>query len=96
MGQGEFGGGGSVEWEVRNGNGHSGGGNKHVCKGKDNDPAPGSGGKFTVFVNGVQLAQVPVDGGKVVITWPGGLAARVAPPIRQGKRRKRRAKSGRR
>ena len=38
MEDGQFVGGGSVEWEVNNTDGDSGGGDKKKCKGKDKDP----------------------------------------------------------
>ena len=69
MGHGEFGGGGSVEWEVKHGNGDNGSGGPNGGKGKDKNPAKGSGGQFTVYVNGVQVAMVAVDTGKILITW---------------------------
>jgi len=76
MGHGEFGGGGSVVWEVKHGNGHSGSGGPNGGKGKDKDPAAGSGGQFTVFVNGAQCGpQVPVDTSTVLVTWTGGSVA---------------------
>ena len=51
MGDAEFAGGGSVDWQVTNSDGESGGGNKKQCKGKDKDPK-GEDGSFAVIVNG--------------------------------------------
>ena len=63
MGYGEFGGGGSVGWQVIHGSGNL------IDKAKDPDPALGSGGRFVVFVNGVKVADVGVDEGHIVILW---------------------------
>ena len=100
MGQGEFGGGGSVIWEVVHGNGDSGTGNKNGGKGKDKNPAKGTGGIFTVYVNGAQVATTPVDGGDILITWGGRfaqpapvLSSKALPPVRlKGRYRSKRSK----
>jgi hypothetical protein len=68
MGDGNFGGGGSVDWEVNNKE-DEGGGQKKV-KGKDRLPAKGSGGMFSIKVNGVRIVpDFPVDGNTVKVEW---------------------------
>ena len=53
MGYAEFGGGGSVLWHVRHG---QGGGNH----GRDPKPDPGSG-FFTIYVDGARIGQWPIN-----------------------------------
>ena len=69
MGYGEFGGTGSVHWKVT----HDEGGVKKQ-KGKDKDEHPGTdGGTFTVVVNGVVIARVPIDPAnarQIMVIWP--------------------------
>jgi hypothetical protein len=68
MGSGNFGGGGSVTWEVINSDGESGGGDKKKCKGKDKDPK--NGGSFAVFANGsLQFTLPATKGNTVTVLW---------------------------
>jgi len=68
MGSGEFDGGGSVNWEVINSDGESGGGDKHKCKGKDKDPK--FGGSFAVFANGsLQFTLPATKGNSILVVW---------------------------
>jgi hypothetical protein len=68
MGDGEFVGGGSVNWEITNTDDEGGGGSK-TYKGKDKKPAR-PGGMFSVKVNGVRLVpDFPVDGNTVKVEW---------------------------
>jgi hypothetical protein len=71
MGSIEVGGNGSVIWDIDHGDGDYvyKKGNKDGGRGKDKEPKKGTGGKFTVIVNGVQLAQVDLDTSKIVILW---------------------------
>jgi hypothetical protein len=69
MGDGEFVGGGSVEWEINNKDDNGVGGPKQH-KGKDKNPPARSGGTFSVYVNGVKIVpDFPVDGNKVKVEW---------------------------
>jgi hypothetical protein len=79
MGDGQFIGGGSVKWEVKNSDGDSGSGSKHGAKGRDKDPK-GSDANFTVTITGIPSITVPVKGTTISVSWPGsvGLATRVA------------------
>jgi hypothetical protein len=82
MGYGEFGGGGSVKWEVKHGDGDSGNGDKNGGKGKDKHPGNATG-IFTVIVEEagqlVYQGTVPIADGKVKVIWgdptasPGGV-----------------------
>jgi hypothetical protein len=69
MGYGEFGGTGSVNWKVT----HDENGVKKQ-KGKDKDEHSGTtGGMFTVVVNGLVIARVPIDPNnsrQVLVIWP--------------------------
>jgi hypothetical protein len=68
MGDGEFQGGGSVKWAINNEDDDPGGG-KREHKGKDKLPK-GTGGMFSVKVNGVRLVpDFPVDGNTVRVEW---------------------------
>ena len=69
MGYGEYSGGGSVEWRTEHGNHHHSHASSHGASGKDNDPPKGSNGRFHVIVNGVQVANIDLDTGHVVIVW---------------------------
>ena len=71
MGSVEVGGNGSVIWEVDNGDGDFvwKKGTKEGARGKDKHPKKGTGGRFTVIVNGVKLAEVDLDTSKIVILW---------------------------
>ena len=69
MGDGQFEGGGSVQWAINNKDDNGVGGPKQH-KGKDKFPARGEGGMFSVKVNGVRLIpDFPVDGNKVTVEW---------------------------
>ena len=69
MGDGEFVGGGSVDWEITNTDDEGGGGSKKY-KGKDKKPVRNTGGVFSVKVNGVRLVpDFPVDGNTVKVEW---------------------------
>jgi hypothetical protein len=72
MGYGEFGGGGSVKWVVKHGDGDSGSGDKHGGKGKDKHPADATG-IFTVIIEeaGQVISQntVPLSSGVVRVVW---------------------------
>ena len=69
MGDAEFAGGGSVDWQVTNSDGESGGGNKRQCKGKDKDPK-GEDGSFAVIVNGSLKFTLPATkGNSIRILW---------------------------
>ena len=69
MGDGEFVGGGSVDWEINNKDDEGGGGSKKY-KGKDKKPEKNTGGMFSVKVNGVRLVpDFPVDGNTVRVEW---------------------------
>jgi hypothetical protein len=72
MGYGEFGGGGSVNWLVKHGGSH----NPHTDMGTPkraggNDSSQGNG-KFTVYVNGVKLAEVDIATSRILVVWPTG------------------------
>ena len=71
MGYGEFDGGGSVEWEVDNGDPDfaSAKPNGKGANGKDKKPKKGDGGRMAVWVNGVKLADVDCDTCRVVVAW---------------------------
>lgn len=91
MGSGNFGGGGSVTWEVINSDGESGGGDKKKCKGKDKDPK-GAGGSFAVLANGSLQFTLPATKGNVVTVLWGpesstvtGLTSLSTPPKRRRK-----------
>ena len=69
MGDAEFAGGGSVDWQVTNSDGESGGGTKKQCKGKDKDPK-GDGGSFAVIANGSLQFTLPAKKGNTIqILW---------------------------
>jgi hypothetical protein len=72
MGYGEFGGGGSVKWVVKHGDGDNGSGDKHGGKGKDKHP-PDATGIFTVMVEEagqlVFQGTVPVSTGHIKVVW---------------------------
>lgn len=68
MGDGEFDGGGSVTWVVRNSDGEYGRGNKTACEGKDRDPK-GEGAMFRVLINGELAALTPVIGTRIQVQW---------------------------
>jgi len=69
MGDGEFVGGGSVGWEINNKDDNAVGGPKQH-KGKDKHPPQGSGGTFSVYVNGVKIVpDFPVDGNRIKVEW---------------------------
>ena len=71
MGYGEFGGNGSVIWNIQHEDGDYV--HKHGVKdgghGKDKEPKKGTGGKFTIVVNGIQLASVDMDTSRVLVMW---------------------------
>jgi len=69
VGYGEFGGGGSVDWEVVHGDGDNASGGKHGGKGKDKHPKKGSGGVFTVKLNGITQFSAPLDSSKILVLW---------------------------
>jgi hypothetical protein len=78
MGYGEFGGTGSVNFKVV----HEESGAKKEKKGKD-DNAGVPGGFFTVVVNGVVIASVPIDtknAQQVLVIWPPDTLATVPHP----------------
>lgn len=69
MGDAEFAGGGSVDWQVTNSDGESGGGNKDKCKGKDKDPQ-GEDSSFAVIANGRLKFTLPATKGNTIkILW---------------------------
>jgi hypothetical protein len=69
MGDAEFAGGGSVDWQVTNSDGESGGGTKKQCKGKDKDPK-GDDGSFAVIANGSLKFTLPAKKGNTIqILW---------------------------
>ena len=69
MGDAEFAGGGSVDWQVTNSDGESGGGDKKRCKGKDKDPK-GDEGSFAVIANGnLQFTLPAAKGNTIKILW---------------------------
>jgi hypothetical protein len=69
MGDAEFAGGGSVDWQVTNSDGDYGGGDKKQCKGKDKDPK-GNDGSFAVIANGDLKFTLPATrGNKIQILW---------------------------
>ena len=68
MGNGNFGGGGSVTWEVVNSDGESGGGNKNKCNGKDKDPKVADGW-FVVLVNGEPRLVEPTESTTIQVVW---------------------------
>ena len=69
MGDAEFAGGGSVDWQVTNSDGESGGGNKKQCKGKDKDPK-GEDGSFAVIANGSLKFTLPATkGNSIRVLW---------------------------
>ena len=69
MGDGEFQGGGSVEWAINNKEDDDTGGQKQH-KGKDKNPPARSGGTFSVYVNGVKIVpDFPVDGNRIKVEW---------------------------
>ncbi|HLG55659.1 MAG TPA: hypothetical protein VI485_10030 [Vicinamibacterales bacterium] len=70
MGEGNFSGGGSVTWEVKNSDGEYGGGDKSKVTGKDKDPKE-EGAMFRVTVNGQLAALVPVKGTTIKVDWGG-------------------------
>jgi hypothetical protein len=58
MGSGNFGGGGSVSWEVINSDGEpGGGGDKDKCKGKDKGASTSPGDKLYVTCTDAQVLQ---------------------------------------
>ena len=69
MGDAEFAGGGSVDWQVNNSDGESGGGDRKGCKGKDKDPK-GNDGSFAVIANGsLQFTLPATKDNKIQILW---------------------------
>ena len=69
MGDAEFEGGGSVNWQVTNSDGEAGGGNKRQCTGKDKDPK-GDDGSFAVIANGSLMFTLPATKGNTIqILW---------------------------
>jgi hypothetical protein len=73
MGYGEFGGGGSVNWTVAQGGAH----NAQIDPGNPkraggNDDSAAANDKFTVYVNGVKLAEADVATGRILVVWPRG------------------------
>jgi hypothetical protein len=70
MGYGEFGGGGSVHWRVRHGDGSPGKAGR--------DGKPNKSGSFQVWVNGVLVATTDVEYGRVVVVWEDDLAEPIA------------------
>jgi hypothetical protein len=66
-GYGEFSGGGSVKWEIKNGDGDSGSGNKDGAKGRDKDPK--NGGFFRVLINGNVVNTYRCDGTTIRVEW---------------------------
>ena len=69
MGDAEFEGGGSVDWQVTNSDGDYGGGDKRQCKGKDKDPK-GDEGSFAVIANGkLQFTLPATKGNTIKILW---------------------------
>jgi hypothetical protein len=74
MGYGEFGGGGSVNWTVAQGG--SPGHNAQVDPGNPkraggNDDGVAANARFTVYVNGVQVADADIATSRIVVVWPG-------------------------
>lgn len=69
MGYGEYIGGGSVDWRVVHGNGGGATPTPHGGRGRDLDPPTGDGGRFLVYVNGVEVANVDCDTGRIVVLW---------------------------
>ncbi len=90
MGYGEFGGGGSVDWEIVHGNGNNGSGHKHGGKGKDDDPPKGSKGVFTIEVYGggpVQnLGPYDLDTSRIVLRWGPRMPVTPTPARMPGKK----------
>jgi hypothetical protein len=101
MGEGEYGGNGSVEWKVRHGNGQSINvtGNAYA-DGHDNNPAAGGDFKVTIFApasykynasSNTLTASVPIQHGsytrQIWIQWPeGASAASSAMPVTSARR----------
>ena len=69
MGLVEVGGNGSVIWRVAHDEGEFGFANVKGGYGKDSQPRKGSGGRFTLVVNGVALADIDVDTSRILILW---------------------------
>ena len=69
MGDGEFVGGGSVKWEINHKDDETEGGSKKH-KGTDKLPIKGTGGVFSIKVNGVRVVpDFPADGNKIKVQW---------------------------
>ena len=68
MGDGQFDGGGSVDWQVNNSDGETGGGNKDKCNGRDKDPKDPNA-RFRVWLNGALQFEAPVKGSKIKVEW---------------------------
>ncbi len=68
MGDGQFDGGGSVTWAVRNSDGEYLKCARTEAFGKDRDPK-GDGAMFRVLVNGQLAVLVPVAGARIQIQW---------------------------
>ena len=75
MGYGEFGGGGSVNWKVHQGGTHNAQlepGTSNPKKAGGNDDSPDDDDKFTVYVNGVKLAEADIATSRILVVWPHG------------------------
>jgi hypothetical protein len=68
MGDGQFDGGGSVDWQVNNSDGETGGGNKDKCNGRDKDPKDPNA-RFRVWLNGALQFEALVKGSKIKVEW---------------------------
>ena len=68
MGDGQFDGGGSVNWQVNNSDGENGGGNKDKCTGKDRDPKDPNA-RFKVYLNGRLQFDAPVTTSSIKVEW---------------------------
>jgi hypothetical protein len=68
MGEGEFQGGGSVDWHVTNTDGESGGGDRNKCNGKDKDPKDPNA-RFRVTLNGRVQFEAPVRNSTIKVEW---------------------------
>jgi len=71
MGYGEFGGGGSVNWTVAQGGNNSAKIDPTNPKRAGGNDSAGNG-RFTVYVNGVIVADADIATSRILVVWQGG------------------------
>ena len=68
MGDGQFVGGGSVDWTITHTDGDRGNGNQGGGNGRDRDPK-NPNAKFRVFLNDVLQFEADVRGNRIKVEW---------------------------